>query len=573
MTLGRAPAPEPVSPSQQPAAPSPRARRWPRLAVATQLADLEADAARGATHREWAEANKVPRSTSQNWVQRKAKIDGPAEWVTFFESPAGLAFLHRLVLTLLLVFSEMGPHGRRRVGFALERMGLAPFLAISDGSLHQLGTSLEEEIIAYEEHSRPALAAQMAPKRITVCEDETFHPQTCLVAIEPVSNFILLEKYVEKRDADTWTAELRKGLEGLPVKVIQSTSDEGAGLLGHVRKDLGAHHSPDTFHIQYDLSKATSLALAAQVRRAEEAVADAIAAKETLHENKREWIASRSSRSEVIPDFAPRFAKADKDQKSAEQALDAARARQESAHKAVRGIGDDYHPVDLSTGSLLEPAEVGKKLEKHFDEAKAVALDADLGDQRLKLIAKARKLLPALVSTLTFFWSEVAARITALGLTPDQRRAVEQYLLPLAYLDLVATKARDAAGCERLRDIASQLRAAPPALASALGLLPEQELARVYDVARECAAIFQRSSSCTEGRNGQLSLYHHGLHLLSDRKLRVLTILHNYFIQRPDGTTAAERFFGKKPPDLFKWLLEHVAMPARPRSSPVARAA
>ena len=92
-------------------------------------------------------------------------------------------------------------------------------------------------------------------------------------------------------------------------------------------------------------------------------------------------------------------------------------------------------------------------------------------------------------------------------------------------------------------------------------------------MARECAAIFQRSSSCTEGRNGQLSLYHHGLHLLSDRKLRALTILHNYFIQRPDGTTAAERFFGSKPPDLFEWLLERVAIPARPRSAPVARAA
>jgi hypothetical protein len=26
-----------------------------------------------------------------------------------------------------------------------------------------------------------------------VCEDETFHPATCLVALEPISNFIVLE--------------------------------------------------------------------------------------------------------------------------------------------------------------------------------------------------------------------------------------------------------------------------------------------------------------------------------------------------------------------------------------------
>jgi hypothetical protein len=27
---------------------------------------------------------------------------------------------------------------------------------------------------------------------VTVCEDETFHPAICLVALEPVSGFILL---------------------------------------------------------------------------------------------------------------------------------------------------------------------------------------------------------------------------------------------------------------------------------------------------------------------------------------------------------------------------------------------
>ncbi|MFK5953981.1 MAG: hypothetical protein QM498_13040, partial [Desulfobacterium sp.] len=34
-------------------------------------------------------------------------------------------------------------------------------------------------------------------KLITLCEDETFHPQTCLVAIEPESNYIILEKVAQ----------------------------------------------------------------------------------------------------------------------------------------------------------------------------------------------------------------------------------------------------------------------------------------------------------------------------------------------------------------------------------------
>ncbi len=82
--------------------------------------------------------------------------------------------------------------------------------------------------------------------------------------------------------------------------------------------------------------------------------------------------------------------------------------------------------------------------------------------------------------------------------------------------------------------------------------------------ALECAHVFQRSSSCVEGRNGQLSLKFHAFRRMNEQTLKVLTILHNFFIRRADGTTAAERFFEQKPRDLFTWLLDKVELP-RPR--------
>jgi hypothetical protein len=33
------------------------------------------------------------------------------------------------------------------------------------------------------------------------------------------------------------------------------------------------------------------------------------------------------------------------------------------------------------------------------------------------------------------------------------------------------------------------------------------------------------------------------MHRLSDRKMKGLTVIHNFYLKRPDGTTAAERFF------------------------------
>ncbi len=89
--------------------------------------------------------------------------------------------------------------------------------------------------------------------------------------------------------------------------------------------------------------------------------------------------------------------------------------------------------------------------------------------------------------------------------------------------------------------------------------------------ALECAQIFQRSSSCVEGRNGQLSLKFHAFRRLTAHTLTVLTVLHNFFIRRADGTTAAERFFEQKPRDLFTWLLDKVELP-RPRKNHKRRA-
>ncbi len=96
-----------------------------------------------------------------------------------------------------------------------------------------------------------------------------------------------------------------------------------------------------------------------------------------------------------------------------------------------------------------------------------------------------------------------------------------------------------------------------------LDRVPEAQRAEITRAASEAVALFVRFSSCVEGRNGRLSLYHHGQGPLSDVRLRALTAVHNYVVERADGTTAAERFFGAKPRPVFECLLER--MPELPR--------
>jgi Family of unknown function (DUF6399) len=95
-------------------------------------------------------------------------------------------------------------------------------------------------------------------------------------------------------------------------------------------------------------------------------------------------------------------------------------------------------------------------------------------------------------------------------------------------------------------------------------LLPECQEA-LMRLGKEIAELFQRSSSCVEGRNGVLSLLMHRFHKLGGKTLRVLSTVHNFGVQRKDGTTAAERFFESKHADLFEYLVTNVRIPAKPK--------
>ena len=216
----------------------------------------------GQSARHAARTAGVPHTTLRYWEQRQQHTDAPAELVAFFESPAGLAFLKQLLLALHLVFQQQGTAGIRPLCRFLELAQLTPFVAASYGAQQRLATVLQELLGQYDQQQRQQLAPGMKPKDITLCEDENFHgDQPCLVAIEPVSNFLVLEVYRPRRDADTWNQAVGAALVGLPVTVIQVTSDLAKGLQAHAKDGLAAQHSPDLMHVQADLHKATSLPL------------------------------------------------------------------------------------------------------------------------------------------------------------------------------------------------------------------------------------------------------------------------------------------------------------------------
>src|SRR5579863_2589549 len=252
-------------------------QKWPvqsRRGVAEKLEQFKRLDTPCISRREIAQQIDVSERTLSHWICRNRAVirnsSGPRDVVRFFETPEGVDFLHRLLTAANLVFVEANDCGIRNLCFFLELSGLDEFIAASYGAQQAVAEEMESLLIRFGQEENQRLAAQMPPCEITLCEDETFHPQICLVAMEPVSNFILLEQYQPQRDAATWNRCLDEKLVGLPITVCQVTSDQAKALIAHAETHLGAHHSPDVFHVQYDTVKATSLALSGQTQRASE---------------------------------------------------------------------------------------------------------------------------------------------------------------------------------------------------------------------------------------------------------------------------------------------------------------
>jgi len=478
----------------------------------------------------------------------------------------GTAFLHRLSIAVHLVITMSGTGSTRHVCQLLELSGLDQFIASSYGTQYDVSGKMEQAIIKFDHIERVRLSATMPHKEITVCQDETFHPETCLVAIEPVSNFILLEKYADGRKASDWTKAMEEATHGLPITVVQSTSDEGKGILHHVKSDLGVHHSPDVFHVQHEIVKGTSAVLASKKKKAEKLLEQATEDVQSCIRNQEKYLQAQHGPGRP-PQFDKRIEESLQNQETTRKNLESAESHQQQIKEAIQKIGNVYHPVNLETGEPRQADAVSQSLNDCFKEMETVASETKLLDRSLKKIQKAKRVIVDMVAAILFYHMSVQAKVEALCLPLKVEQAVMSTLIPGLYLKRVSKQAKRADDRRRLHEKSLDiLKTLQEADSPFIGLSAD-ELGLIEKVSEDCANLFQRSSSCVEGRNGQLSLRHHGLHRLSNRKLSALTVVHNYFIRRRDGTTPAERFFGTKPREMFDFLLSSIDLPGRPAKS------
>jgi hypothetical protein len=338
----------------------------------------------------------------------------------------GLAFLHRLVIAFHLVCVEVGACGIRLVCLFLRLTGLDRFVAASYGAQQRVNRQIEEAIVDYGQRETARLAKTMPPKDLSVTQDETFTGGLCLLIMDPESNFIILEQLAQSRDQVSWNEGMAPALTPLKCRVIQSTSNEAPGLLAYVDPYLEAHHSPDLFHVQHELVKAVSGPMAAKERTAHKAVAES---KEQLERLQNDPPGADDEPEKRCPG---RLSKTSASLEQAEQALDVARrehvrlAQQRERVKAsIRGMGHDYHFVDLERGVRRNGQLIASDIQGHIEQIRTVAQQEGLSQSCLERIDKAERVVSKMQGTIEFVSHYVTQQVARLDLTPPVSFAMQ----------------------------------------------------------------------------------------------------------------------------------------------------
>lgn len=487
---------------------------------------------------------EVPNSTMQSWRSSKKTPEGISELTEFFSTISGVTFLQRVVMAAYQV-THFGYGGIRALQEFLCLSKLDQFVASSEGALQAFSVRYEEHIIAFGYKEESILAEKMKKRKITAALDEMYrgrHP--CLVAIEVVSGFILLEKFTDDRTTATWSKELTPRLDKLNVELGQVVSDLCGGIRAYA-KEAGAEHIPELFHAQYEISKATAAPLASQEREFENAFAEAEEKLKKIEE-KHGQASEKAQEARILRNYRG-------------IGFEERRERRRKVQAAKRELGKIHHPIDLATGKLQTANEIENKFDTQLKVIERSVKEAELSKSCEKRLGKARRAFEAIIGYVTFFFIAYGAFIRDLKLEQEQEQFFNEVIFPLSYLKMIwrRLKRKDKEELKPLREgLENRLREGP---------YPEELRKHWLEAGQECAEMFQRSSSCVEGRNGLLSLYHHRFHRLNIRSLKALTIVHNFHTKRSDTTTAAERFFGNKHEDLFESLVVNVRIPGRPQ--------
>jgi hypothetical protein len=329
-------------------------------------------------------------------------------------------------------------------------------------------------------------------------------------------------------------------------------SDRAKALIKLATDGFECVHIPDLFHASHEISKLFAARLHRQRQRLQDKLSKAVAQLALL----QQLVTAGSDEIALQQDVISRL-------------------KQEYQHitTGIEAYTNLLHRISLllhpfATVSVVRPvssAHIVRELHDVADALEALRDEYELTDSQKRLTKFATQ-IDDLAAVIDTWWLWVEEYLEPYDLDDDYTFWLRECLLPAIYWQVQAERTTQ----PHLKNCYQQ--AADQAL-DAFQRHPltqdmtEGDLAYWQPWAEYMVAKFQRASSAVEGRNGYLSQLHHTGRGISPQRLQVLTVIHNFELKRPDGTTAAQRLFGREFPDLFDWLVKQMGDLPLPRTS------
>lgn len=457
---------------------------------------------------------------------------------SFWETEEGGELLRRIYCAVLYQFGLKHHVGADQLNEFFRLIRIDTHVGVSASALRQHMRGLEQQLADFQE-VQEASARCPEPER-TVAMDETFFSQMMvLVLMDLPSQYILLEESATDRRYETWQARACPRLKALGLTVRQAVSDRANALIKLALDGFACQAGADLFHAQYELSRWLSLPLG----RATKTLAEA-------RDKARNALAKQQKKALRDPQETRRL---EAQVKQAEQAHQQALDAQMAYRQHQQAISDSVHPFDPASGLAQDQATVLAALQQESAAIEALAEARQISDRK-GYLKKFRKQIEDVSRHVGVWWLWIHTLLADCAPEPELRDWVADRMMPVIYWHRrleQAKKKEQRQFCLRAWRQAQQRYQDDPRTQQR----SDEQIQHWRHWCENKVRHFQRTSSAVEGRNGCLAQLYHNGRGLTPARLTALTVIHNYGIRQPDGSTPASRLFAQEFPDLFESLL------------------
>ena len=443
--------------------------------------------------------------------------------------------------------------GSEAVSEFFHLLGLKSQIGISPTALRRLEVQMRSQILAYGEQQHQQVQGTNSHLEIFAGADETFFPGMngiILVLMDLVSGYIILEKKTSNRKYQTWFEQLHTALTSIGHQgAIKSlVSDRAKALIQLAVKGMGCQSIPDLFHAMRCLSRSIGVRLGGQLART----------KKKLQKTQEEITKRHLAKKPISTQLSQRLSWLQQQYQFIQSGLEAYRCH-------IHQISTLVHPFAIDDGKKMTGTNVAKMIRELLPQLATLGQTYQLQSIK-KALEQFSSQIVAISAGIDLWWLAVEQSLVTEEVEALTQKWLLTCLLPEVYWFSFVSKTKNPALKEiyqrAYRQAYQQLLAHPLTRS-----LAPNEIDRWRDWSTLMVSKFQRTTSAIEGRNGYLSRLHHSGRGLSDKDLQVLNIIHNFDLHRADGSTAAQRFFGRTFPPLFSWVCDQMGdLPASRKS-------